>query len=103
MSAFPTNGPYARLAIELPGVRGWEERTMSVGMAVDAVAKKKSRAAKAGPTERKPMVVQIRGSEAWKAWVESLAERERDTVAKLVERVLTKHAREIKFTDPPKR
>ena len=52
---------------------------------------------------RKPMVVQIRGSEEWKAWAEGLAEKEGDTVAKMVERTLRKYAREIGYPDPPRR
>lgn len=55
------------------------------------------------PTGRKPMVVQVRGSEQWKAWAEGLADREGDTLAKLVERTLRKYAREIGYPDPPKR
>ena len=75
---------------------------MSLGT-VNVVAKKKAPPPKFPPADRKPMVVQMRGSEEWKLWVESLAEQERDTVAKLVERVLAKHAREIGFASPPRR
>jgi hypothetical protein len=49
------------------------------------------------------MVVQMRGSAEWKAWVEGLADRERDTVAKLVERVLTRFAKETGYSEPPRR
>jgi hypothetical protein len=52
---------------------------------------------------RKPMVVQIRGSEEFKAWIEELADLERDTVAKFVERVVRKHAESIGFREMPDR
>lgn len=54
-------------------------------------------------TPRKPMVVQVRGSEEWKDWAERLADHERDTLTKLVERALGKWAKEIGFEPPPKR
>jgi hypothetical protein len=52
---------------------------------------------------RKPMVVQMRGSEEWKAWIEGLAEKEGFTVAMLLERTARKWAKEIGYPDPPKR
>jgi hypothetical protein len=55
------------------------------------------------PVGRKPMVVQLRGSEAWKKWAEGLADREGDTVSKLVERALRKWAKETGYPDPPRR
>ena len=68
----------------------------------------KKQAAKAKPAVpesagRKPMVVQLRGSEAWKTWAEGLADQEGDTVAKLVERALRKWAKEVGYPDPPRR
>lgn len=77
---------------------------MSVGMAVDTVAKKKStKPAKAEPADRKPMVVQMRGSEEWKAWVEGLAARDKFTIAKLIERAIEKHAKDTGYPDAPRR
>jgi hypothetical protein len=67
------------------------------GITVVDVAKKKS------DPERKPMVVQIRGSAEWKAWAEGLAEKDGDTLAKLVERALRKWAKDAGYPDPPKR
>lgn len=55
------------------------------------------------PAGRKPMVVQLRGSEEWKRWAEGLADKEGDTLAKLVERALRKWAKDIGHPDPPKR
>lgn len=52
---------------------------------------------------RKPLVFQMRGSEEWKAWVESLAEKEGDSAAKLIERALRDYARKVGHPDPPKR
>jgi hypothetical protein len=56
-----------------------------------------------GNDTRKPMVVQMRGSEEWKAWIEGLAEKEGFTVAMLLERTARKWAKEIGYPDPPKR
>jgi hypothetical protein len=52
---------------------------------------------------RKPMVVQMRGSEEWKAFIERLAEMDGDTVAKFIERLIRKEAKERGITDLPKR
>lgn len=52
---------------------------------------------------RKPMVVQIRGSVEWKSWVEDIARREGDTVAKLFERTVRKFAKDSGYPDPPMR
>lgn len=65
-----------------------------------AVAKKKS---KRGDDNRKPLAIQVRGSEEFKAWVEEFAALENDTVAKFIERVLRKHARDVGFRDIPPR
>jgi hypothetical protein len=49
-------------------------------------------------------VIPIRSTEAWKAWVEELAESDRVNVSDLVDRALVAYAREIKFPKPaPKR
>jgi hypothetical protein len=52
---------------------------------------------------RKPMVVQIRGSAEWKAWVEDCARREGDTIAKFFERTARKYAKDAGYPDPPMR
>jgi hypothetical protein len=72
---------------------------------VDDVARAKP---PAGPDPevpaRKPMVVQIRGSEGYKAWVESVARKDGLTLAALFDRAVRKYAKEIGFTeDPPPR
>ncbi len=66
---------------------------------------KKTEKSKPEPAKaiRKPMVVQVRGSEEWKQWAEGLAEKEGDTLAKLVERALRKWAKDVGYPDPPKR
>jgi hypothetical protein len=66
------------------------------------VAKKKPKPAPE-PTGRKPTIVQIRGGEAFKAWVEGLAGRDMDTVAKLFERAVRRYAKETGYPDGPKR
>lgn len=64
------------------------------------VAKKKAK----GETDgRKPMVVQMRGSEEWKGWIERLAAHEGDTVSKFLERLARTHAKSIGFEEMPKR
>lgn len=70
------------------------------------VPKKPSKAAsKPEPDDkrRKPMVVQMRGSDEWKAWVESIADKEGDAVAKLFERAVRKFAKDSGYPDPPRR
>ena len=52
---------------------------------------------------RKPMVVQIRGSQEWKSWIEGLAQREHDTVAKFMERLIRQFARDNGYENPPLR
>ena len=65
--------------------------------------KKVEKTSEAPTNYRKPMVVQIRGSKEWKAWIEGMAEKEGDTVAKFIERMARKYAKEIGYPDPPKR
>lgn len=65
--------------------------------------KKSAPAPKPEPEGRKPMVVQMRGSEDWKLWIEDLAAAENDTVAKFLERLARKHAKETGFREMPKR
>lgn len=70
------------------------------------VAKKKDAKAPVPPPEpsnRKPMIVQIRGSEAYKAWAESIAEREGDTLAKLFDRGVRLIAETKGYPPAPKR
>jgi len=53
---------------------------------------------------RKSLVLQVRGSPEWKAWLEGLAEFDRTTVADVADRAIVRYAREIGFTEPaPKR
>jgi hypothetical protein len=55
------------------------------------------------PVLRKPMVAQIRCGAEWKAWIEEMAEKEGDTVAKLLDRAIRKYAKDSGFPDPPRR
>ena len=75
---------------------------MSVVM-VEPMAKKKAKSNEPELSARKPMVVQIRGSEEWKAWVEDIADREGFTVAMLFERAIRKLAKDGGYPDPPRR
>jgi hypothetical protein len=79
------------------------QRVMSTALDLDVPKKAKRSAPKSAPVDRKAMAIQIRGSDEWKAWAEELAESERDTLAKLVDRLFTKFAAEKGFRPPPKR
>lgn len=75
---------------------------------VDTVAKKKAPKKSQDPSPfsslpRKPLIFQMRGNPEWKAWAESIAEKEGDTLAKLVDRALRKFARDNGYPEPPKR
>jgi hypothetical protein len=53
---------------------------------------------------RKPMVAQLRGSAAWKAWIEELADFDDRAVASLFERAVHRYAKEVGFPkEPPER
>lgn len=75
---------------------------MSVAAVNDMAKKRPEPEPKPEPT-RKPMIVQLRGSEAWKAWAEAIADKEGDTMAKFVERAVRKFAKDGGYPDPPKR
>jgi hypothetical protein len=53
--------------------------------------------------ERKPLVVQIRGSLEWKAWVERVAEFDRHSVAEFADRAMAEYAQRIGFAERPPR
>lgn len=76
---------------------------MSIAVEVDVTKKPKASPKKSAPIDRKSMAIQIRGSDEWKAWAEELAESERDTLAKLVDRLMAKFAAEKGFRPPPRR
>jgi hypothetical protein len=48
----------------------------------------------------KPIIIQLRGSPEFKAWVEALAEFDATSVAELTERAYANYARQIGFTNP---
>ena len=69
---------------------------------VEAMPKRK--AAKSDDGERKPMVVQVRGSQEYKEWAEGLAEFDGSTVAALYDRAVRQYAKAIGYDkQPPKR
>lgn len=77
---------------------------MSSMLVEEAVAKKQAKPTpQTDPPSRKPMVVQIRGSEEWKAWAESIADKEGFSLAMLFERALRKFAKDGGYPDPPRR
>ena len=82
-------------------------------MGAMAVAKKKASTPKAstpkatgGPEEwkKKPLIVNLRGSEDFKVWIQDLATYDRQSVSGLVERALVHYGRAIGFkVEPPER
>jgi hypothetical protein len=78
-------------------------------MAVNDVAKKRP-SPKAEPTPepdektRKPMILQVRGSEEFKAWFEHLARFDGLTPTALFDRSVRRYAKEVGFTEeaPPR-
>lgn len=71
---------------------------MSPNMVVDVAKKKTSRPAE---PDRKPMVVQIRGSAEYKAWAEKLAAFDGSTLAALYDRAARQYAKSIGFHESP--
>lgn len=71
---------------------------------VDKMSKKRG-APEPGPQRqdaaRKPMVVQIRGSEEYKEWAERLARFDSLSLAALFDRAVRRYAREIGFKEEP--
>lgn len=68
------------------------------------MAKKKAPVRSPDQWSRKPLALQVRGSAEWKGWVEELAGYDRTTAADLVDRALTRYAREIGYgKEPPER
>ena len=53
--------------------------------------------------KRKPIVIQLRGTEEFKAWAERLADADRTTVADVTDRALALYAKHIGFAEPPPR
>lgn len=81
---------------------------------VDDVAKqrpskpKKPKPVKAPPdaeaSERKPLVLQMRGSQAWKEWLEECAKADGRSLASFMERAALVYAKQIGVTrEPPDR
>ena len=68
------------------------------------VAKKKAKAP-AGDVVRKPMILQVRGSEGYRTWLENAARKDGLSLAALVDRALRFYIREqlgIKDDPPPR-
>jgi len=80
---------------------------MSTGVLDVAKKQAKPEAKAASPTEEwssKKLIFQMRGSEAFKAWLQRLAEFDATDATEVVERSLAAYARQIGFADPrPKR
>jgi hypothetical protein len=71
-------------------------------IAVVEMAKKKTKAnPKPAPDDanRKPIVLQMRAGPKWEAWVKKLARFENRPLTSLMERALTRYAKEVGFPD----
>lgn len=70
------------------------------------VSRKQKRMAKKNSNDstgwaKKPIIMAMRGSQEYKAWLERLAEFDRSSVAEMTERAQARYAREIGFEEPP--
>jgi hypothetical protein len=79
-------------------------------MGAVAVARKKTTRGTPKPTpgteewKKKPLIVNLRGSEEFKEWIQGLAAFDRQSVSGVVERALVRYGRAIGFkTEPPER
>ena len=75
---------------------------------IDPMAKDRQKtdksAPKAKPANRKAMVVQVRGSEEYKAWFEEVADLDKTTLADLVDRAVRAYAKGLGMKrEQPKR
>jgi hypothetical protein len=52
-------------------------------------------------SHRKPMIVQVRGSQEFKDWAEKLSRHERISLASIVERAMQMYAKAVGFPDEP--
>ncbi len=59
-------------------------------------------ATKPGPKPL-PNIISMRGSRAWRVWLDRLAEHCRATPSALIDRALTELARRETFEEPPRR
>lgn len=50
---------------------------------------------------RRPVILAMRGTEAWKAWIDRLARHCRLTTTTLVDQALVRYAEEVGFKEPP--
>jgi hypothetical protein len=72
--------------------------------AVDMAKKKPGRPPRKSDAEdavRKPMIVQVRGSQEFKDWAEKLSRHERISLASIVERAMQMYAKAVGFPDEP--
>lgn len=72
-------------------------------MAAKKATTKGGAKAEAEKPARKPMIVQVRGSEEYKAWVEAMAEAKGFSAAMLVDQALRLWAKEHGHGEAPKR
>lgn len=68
---------------------------------VPDMAKRSAKTSRQPDPERKPMVVQIRGSAEYKAWAERVAIFDGSTLAALYDRAVRQYAKSIGFPDGP--
>jgi hypothetical protein len=76
---------------------------MSLATVTDVAEKKTSKSKPLADKGRKPMIVQLRGSEEFKGWVEKIADLDRSSIAVIVEKALIQFAKTIGCNDPAPR
>ena len=50
---------------------------------------------------RRPVILTMRGTEAWKAWIDRLARHCRLTTSTVIDQALVRYAEEVGFEEPP--
>jgi hypothetical protein len=66
-------------------------------MGTDVMAKKKAATGRKPAADRLGIVVTLKGSPEWKAWVDKLATFDRSSVAALIDRALAHYGKAIGF------
>jgi hypothetical protein len=76
---------------------------MSLATVTDVAKKTVGKSKPLAEKGRKPMIVQLRGSVEFKAWVEQGADFDRSSIAVVVEKALLQYFKAIGFTNPAPR
>jgi hypothetical protein len=79
-----------------------------MGIGVLGMARKRTKGEGAGKGARKSpdatpreTILSIRGRVEWRDWLARAAEYDRSTIVEMIDRAVTRYAREIGFKEPP--